>query len=231
MTTPVSAIRRPVRTSGALCVSAAGVAVCTVTGLLGAWIAVGICLCGLVAVAASLPRRRAESGIAASLGLVAGAAVVLGSFLAAVVLVDPPSVIVETLLGLLGITIVALSILPLYGDGSRFLLKVGVAVTFASVLAAGLFVRASLVGLLVAGVGAIVSFDFGENAIGIGEHLGRRAGSEPIQVVHAVASVGVGAVAVLGCLVVRGVGTRGIPLLSLTLLLVAVLLFAVAIHD
>lgn len=231
MTVPVSALRRPVRTSGVLSASAAGVAVCVVTASIGAWIAVGICLSGLAAVAASLSRRRSGGGPAATLGLAAGTAVVLGSFVAAVVLVDSPSVLVETLLGLLGVVAVGLALAPLYGDGSRLLLKAGVAVTFACVLASGLFVEASLLELLVAGAGTIVSFDLGENAIGIGEQLGRRAGSEPIQAVHAVASVAVGAVAVLGCLVVRGVGTPGIPLLSLTLLLVAVLFLAVAIHD
>lgn len=103
--------------------------------------------------------------------------------------------------------------------------------------ASGLFAGAILAGargapvapVLVSATAAVVAWDVGSSAIGVGEQLGRDADTRRLETVHATASVLVGAVtAGVGYGLYRA-GTGGRPVAALALLVVAAVLLVEAL--
>lgn len=113
---------------------------------------------------------------------------------------------------------------------SRGLLDAG-----AAALGAGVLMSAAatpLAGLSLAGaVAAVLAWDLGEHAIGLGEQLGREAPTRRGELAHAGASAGVGlATAVAGYVVYR-VAWGGQPLAALLLLLFAALFLMLSVRE
>lgn len=145
--------------------------------------------------------------------------------------VDSVVALVEVLPGMVGFVLVALAVFPRTGLGSRRLLKLGSGALLLTVLVSGVLRAATLDLLVVAALGSVLVWDVGEQAICLGEHLGRRASTRRLEVVHAVSGGLVAGVGALAALTVRDLGTPGLPLHSFLLLVVAVLAFAVALYD
>lgn len=140
------------------------------------------------------------------------------------------SIIVTALPGMVGTFVLALGVLPVRGSGSRALVRLGAGLVFGTVLAAGLF-RAPVSTLLVGGVAAILAWDLGEQSINVGEQLGRRATTWPIEVSHAAASAMIAAGAVVTGHLLAGVGTGGLPLSGLLVLLLAAIALTLSLHG
>lgn len=127
-----------------------------------------------------------------------------------------------------GVGVVATATLA-YGlrEGSERLLGAGVATLVGALLLGG--VLGTPAELLVIAAGAtILAWDVGDNALGVGEQLGRNARTGRLELVHAAASL---AVAVVGSAVAYGVfrlAGGGRPVLAVVLLLLgATILVAV----
>jgi hypothetical protein len=144
--------------------------------------------------------------------------------------VADPTALVRLLPGLLGVVLVGFAVAPLKGAGSRRLLRAGVGFFVVVVVVDALLRATSLNSLLVGAVGALLAWDLGDHAIGLGEQLGRRAETKAVELTHAAASVGVGVAAVLLGRAVAGVGSAGEPLATLVLLLVAAALLVGALY-
>jgi hypothetical protein len=127
------------------------------------------------------------------------------------------------------------------GLASVALVAVGVAVGGLRTLglgAAGAFVAALLGGvdgasapLVVAGVvGALLAWDLGEQAVNVGQQVGRSAPTRRGELGHAAASVAVGATAAVGAVSVYRVATGGLTTSTLALLGLATLLLIGALR-
>lgn len=224
----VPVCRRPARLSAALAVVAAVLSVGLSASAAAAWPVVcwtGGCV-GALALGRAM-RRGARPGAGALLVLAAVLGLGVGLVLAVLGPADP----VVALVLVPGVVGVALVGATLDGRGSRGLLRVGAGSVLASVLLAGITTTATRPVLLVAGGGAVLTFDLGEHAIGVGEQLGRRARTTVPELGHALGSVLVGAVGVGTLLAVRNLGRPTLPLSAFALLLVAVVLLAAALHE
>lgn len=229
MSAGVAVGRRPTRVSAALAVLSVAVGAVLVAGTDGT--AVGVVLAGLVATAVGDELRSRERRTPSLLAVGTGLALGLGGVAGGVALADGFPDALRALPPLVGVLAFGLGVVPLRGDGSRTLVKLGAGFVLAGVLVAGIF-RAVPTGTLVAGaVAAVVGWDLGEHAINVGEQLGRAASTWRTEGVHAVSSVLVGGAAVLAADLVDGAGSVGLSLPALALLVLAVVLFSVALHE
>jgi hypothetical protein len=140
----------------------------------------------------------------------------LGAFTVAALLSGGPAALVG-LVGLLGVT---------YGlfTGTERALTLGATGLFAGVVTAGAF-GAPAEPLVVAAAGTVVTWDVGEQAVSLGQQVGRRAETTSAELVHAAGSVTVATTAVaLAYLAFSFLG--GSSVLSLVLLLFGAVLIA-----
>ncbi|WP_265109658.1 DUF7519 family protein [Halosolutus halophilus] len=115
--------------------------------------------------------------------------------------------------------------------GSRSRVTFGSAGLFVAALVAG--VQGATVGATLVGVAAaVLAWDLGTSAIGIGRQLGREASTRRLELVHIAASAAVGAVTIgAGYLLYEGAG-GGQPLSTLLLLILAsVVLLAAIVRE
>ncbi|WP_435362185.1 DUF7519 family protein [Haloarchaeobius sp. DFWS5] len=132
---------------------------------------------------------------------------------------------------ILGGLLVAAAVIPRSGTGSRLLLKVGAAVVMVGILVAGITKQVSFGELLLAGVVLVFAWDAGENAMNVGEQLGREPKTWPVEAAHLCGTAIVGAVTIGLGQVTKGLGTPGLPLGQFALLLVAVVVLTAALHE
>ncbi|SEP30646.1 hypothetical protein SAMN04487948_14017 [Halogranum amylolyticum] len=135
------------------------------------------------------------------------------------------------LVGTVAAFLVAVAVVPVVDRRSRQLLKVGSVLLFFSVLLGGLVALGPLSTLLVGAVAALLVWDLGENAVAVGEQLGRNAPTRRLELTHLAASLLVGGVAVIAGLLVSDVGTTELSFPSFVVLVVAVVLFGVALRN
>lgn len=193
------------------------------TGLaiqVGGLLAVGIGLVGY-----RRGHRISGAAVAVAGGCVAAAAV--GVFVSGS---DSLSETLRFVTGFLGLPLLAAAVLPLRGRGSRTLAKLGAGGVFLCVVVSGLFQAVGVTNLLLATVATIIAWDAAENAVSIGEQLGRGATAWRLEATHTVGSALVGLAGVAGIHFTQGVAGGNLSLTAFTLMFVALLLFAAAMH-
>lgn len=114
--------------------------------------------------------------------------------------------------------------------GSRRLVTLGAGALFGGVLLAGL-AGASVESLLVGTAAVVLVWDVGEQAINVGEQLGRAAVTARGETAHAAASTVVGASGVGLGYAVYVLTTGGQPMTALVFLLLSAVLFASALRH
>lgn len=119
----------------------------------------------------------------------------------------------------------------LFGSGSRSLLWVGTVGIFAGAVVAGAMAAAPPALLLTSVAAMVLAWDIGQNAISVGEQLGRGAATWRIEVVHAAASTVAAVLMVVATYAVFWIGTGGQPITALLLLLAAGLLLTWALQS
>lgn len=158
----------------------------------------------------------------------------LGCLVGVVVFLDRaggPSAAIQSLPVMLGVSVLAAALVPVRASGSRTLVKVGVGCVFCSVLLAGFFRSADPDVLLGATAASVVGWDAGEQAIGLGEQLGRSATTWRLELVHVAATGLVAVAAVGGVYATRAVGTGTPSFAGFTATAVALLLLVVALRP
>lgn len=138
----------------------------------------------------------------------------------------------ELLPGLLGVTALTLGLLPVrrWVPRPRYLVGTGAALVVIAVFTSGVVFGADAFSLLVATAFAVVAWDAGEQAITLGNHVGRRGETTSVSLVHVGASVIVGLAAVALAWLIYTVNVTGLPLVGLVLFLGAAILLAVALY-
>lgn len=231
MTDAVTVPKRPAWGSSLLAVIVLAFAVSRVGHEAAVATGLGIEVAGLVVVAvgASLVRRGHRLvGLPLAVG---GIAVVgLGICYVLMLLARPPALL-DVVPGLLGVALVGIALVPVRGRGSRWSLRVGVALAFLGVLASAVLQETTPGVQLLAGTLCIVAWDLGENAISVGTQLGRRARTWSIEAVHGVATLVVAWLAIRLSRVASGVQPPTTSLSAFVLLVVAVLVLTAALHD
>jgi hypothetical protein len=128
--------------------------------------------------------------------------------------------------GVAGLVVVALGVVR----GSRRAVTLGATALLVAALVGGLFSGAPYL-LLPGVIGTVLAWDFGEQAISVGEQLGREADTTQLEITHAAAStvVGVGAGA-LGYGIYL-VSSGGQPVPALVFLLLAAVVLTSALRN
>lgn len=127
--------------------------------------------------------------------------------------------------GITGVVIVVVGLVRV----SRFTIQTGSVVLVTGVLLGGV-AGGSAVGLLMAMVATIVSWDLGEHAITLGEQLGPAAQTARLELVHLAGSLGVGGLAA-GVVTLLASSGGGRPLSALVVLLIGIGVILVALRD
>jgi len=115
------------------------------------------------------------------------------------------------------------------GFGRQPLVTVGGGLLVTGVIAAGVSgapVAATLFGVTT----ALLAFDTGTTALGLGEQLGRETPTSEVELLHAAASAGVGLGVVVPALAIHKVATGGQPVSAVFGLLVVALLAVVVLR-
>lgn len=156
---------------------------------------------------------RLSSGVAIGAALVATLAAALGASVAAGA-------------GALGVLLAALALVR----GSRRVLGAGVAALLLGILLSGV-AGGSTESLLVAMVATVAAWDVGENAINVGEQLGREANTRRLELTHVASGTAFGAgVAGVGYAIYEA-ATGGQPASAVALLLLGAVLLLSTLRE
>lgn len=221
--------RTPARLSAAAAVGLLVVAVHLVAPA-EAGVPLGTAVLGVLLVGVGRECYRRERRLVAGGFLAAGIATGVAA-VATGVETAAASELLRLLPGVVGVFAVGAALVPIRRGWSRGLLKVGTALVLVSVLVCGVLRQADQMTLAASTAATVVTWDVGENAVSIGEQLGRQAETTAIQTTHALGSGLVGVTAVFASDVAEGVGSGGLSLPSLALMLLAMLLFSAALFD
>lgn len=221
---------RPARASAAASIVAAALAVRLVATTSAQYRALNVVLLGMAVCAVGYWGYRTGQLWGLPIG---GGGVVMALFGLVLVLSDPISTVerVEILPGVLGLLVLGAAMAPIRRGWERRLLTVGTALVFVGVLTSAIVHGITVRPLLIAGALTVVSWDLGEQAIGLGQQLGSEAETLSAELAHGAASVGVALFAVLAAYTVRYPGITDVPLSGLVVLLGAVLVFTLSLHQ
>lgn len=138
---------------------------------------------------------------------------------------------VELLPGLVGIALLAMGLAPVRRGWERRLVTGGTALVLVSVLTSGVVYGSTQLVLLVGTVATVVAWDLGEQAINMAEHVGRRARTWTVELVHGTVGILVGVVALTVARFVSGIDVVSVPFAGLLILLAAIVALAVALYH
>jgi hypothetical protein len=228
---------RPTLFGAFLAVAAAVAGVAVVADTEAQLLAIGVEVVAVAALGAGaeLRERGREGGLAAPAGwllLLVGVGAAVAAVALAVVEPDRLSRQLELVPGLIGVTLLALGVRPASDRRirSRYLVGAGAALVVIAAFTSGVVYGAGRRSLLAATAFAILAWDVGEQAISLGEQVGRRAETAAVTLVHvgAAAVVGVAAVAVAGG--IYSINVTGASLLALVLLIGAAIVLSAALY-
>lgn len=175
-------------------------------------------------------RRRGHWTLGTALAVV-GVAAIVGGFALFVGGRHALSHTLRFLPGLVGLPLLAGTLLPLKASGSRLACKLGTGGVFLTVVLSGVFRSVGELHLLLAAVTTVVAWDAADNAVVVGEHLGRAATAWRLQATHTTGSAAVGMAGVAGVYLVRHVAVSDLSLAAFALSFLAVLLLLAAIRG
>ena len=229
-TNPATLVRHPVRTSSGLSIAAGVLAVSLVAETAVQRRILAVAVIGVLTFAVGgLLWRRGRSGIGV---FVAIGGTILIAYALGLAAMRPAFLTqrLELIPGVVGLWILTAGLLPVRLGWERPLVDAGTGFLFLAVLTSGVVQGASFGALLVAGILTILAWDAAENAVSLGNQLGRHAPTTRGEFVHGAASSAV-AIGAIG--IVYLVGESGIdelPFTALVALLVAGVAIAVAYH-
>ena len=225
------AVHRPTVLGATLSVFAGLLAVALVASAGPQRRALGIEAIGLVALAVGIElhnRERGLTGAVVALGGVgiAGAAVYTGSMGAASL-----GQRLELLPGMVGLVLLVAGLAKLRAGWERHLVTAGTALLLVGAVGSGVAREADSLVLLASVVATVVAWDVGEQAINLGEQVGRQAETRGVEIVHGVGVLAVGAVGAGLAVGVERHTVTSVPLAALAALLVAAVVLMLALYN
>ncbi len=137
--------------------------------------------------------------------------------------------VISLSLAFTGMLLATFAVAPLYGQGSRRLTMLAAFMIFGAGLVASDFVEPPQI--LAAAVAAALVWDFAENATGLGQQMGRQAGTKRAEFTHSFASTLVGVASASGGYAAYSMG-RGLDwaLEAVILMLVSIMLLVLFLY-
>lgn len=225
------AVHRPTLLGGATSVAAGVLAVALVASAGPQLRALGIEVVGLVAVAVGIELRHRDHGLVGAVVALGGVGIAVAAMLAGSAGVSSLAERVELLPGMAGLVLLVAGVAKLRSGWERHLVTAGTALILVSAVGSGVVLETASVPLLASVVATVVAWDVGEQAINLGEQVGRQAETRSVELVHGLGAVAVGAVAVGLAVVVQGNAITGIPLAALAALLGAGVVLMLALYS
>lgn len=222
---------RPLAVSGGLSVLAGLLAVLLVANGPAQVTAIGIALVGLAGIAVGVEVHHRDYPLVGALLTIGGVAGVLVALGWGVALTRAISSKLELLPGLVGLFVLVLGLVAVRPGYERWFVSAGTGVILVGVFFSGFVSGAATVALLAATAATVVAWDLGEQAVNLGEQLGRQARTWPVEVVHGSVGALVGGVGVVFAVGIGGAGIRGLPLVGLAMLLAAGVVLATALYT
>lgn len=222
---------RPLPVSGTLAVVAGVTAVLFVADGPAQHAALSIGVLGIVGLWVGLEvihRKHVLLGAVVGSGGVAG---VLGALWWAATRPVGISPTLELLPGILGLAVLVLGIGSAIPGYERWFVTAGTGTILLGVFVSGILYDASVLALLAGTAATVVAWDCGEQAINLGEQIGRAATTWRAEVVHEGGAVVVGGLAVGLAVFVEGLGVSGLPIASLSILIGAGVVLSVALYN
>lgn len=233
-------VEQPTRPGGVLAVLAAVVVVGVVTSGGGAMFAtgvesvelgVGLELVGVALLGAAAALRRRGRDVVGGLLLLAGAGAALGGVVAVAGGGGTMAERLVAITGVAGLGVVGAGVAPLRSNRARGVVTAGAAVLTLAVVLGGVLTDIEALPLLGAMVATVVAWDAGERAVSLGEQVGVRARTWPVEVGRTAATAAYGAAVVAVTLVVREMNVTDVPLVGLLLLLCGTVAVLVALSN
>lgn len=225
------AVHRPTLLGGAASVAAGVLAVALVASSGPQHRALGIEVAGLVAIAVGIELRHREHGLVGVVVALGGVGIAGAAMFAGSVGVSSLAERVELLPGMAGLVLLVAGVSKLRSGWERHLVTAGTALILVSAVGSGVVLETASLPLLASVVATVVAWDVGEQAINLGEQVGRQAETHSVELVHGLGGVAVGAVAVGLAVVVQGNAITGIPLAALAALLGAGVVLMLALYS
>lgn len=233
----MSFVSHPTRPGSALSLAAAVLALSlAATGGIGGLLpgVVLVVLGYLALTAASTLRLDGGNRTLGSLLLAAGVGLSLGGVAVGTLGAEtlPSGLVVAA--GLLGVALIGAGLAPVPRVTiltPRRFVSAGTAALVVCVVLGGLFGQPEALSLLAATAAVVVAWDAGDQAISLGEHVGRRARTWPVELGHTGATAAYGAVVVAATFGVTRLHVTNVPLLGLLLLLVGAVALLVALSN
>jgi hypothetical protein len=222
----------PTRLGSVLAVALAASAVAIVAPAARTARGLGLVLVGVALLwVASTATRRENSPITALLLTVLGVVAAVGGTVLGVVRVDALSVQLVLGSGLVGISLLGAGLAPVRTTDARHVVSAGVGALVVCVVLAGLLTDVGALALLGSMAAVVVAWDAGDHAISLGEHVGRRARTWPVELTHTGVTATYGVVVVAAATVVYEANVTDVPLVGLLLLLGGAVALLVALSD
>lgn len=222
---------RPLVISGFLSVLAGMLAVLALANGPVQLPAIGIAAVGLAGLGFGLEIRHRGFPFGGALLAIGGLAAVLAALGWGATLPRDITTKLELVPGLVGLLALVLGLSRVKPGYERWFIGGGAAALLLGVFLSGFVHGASTLALLVATVATVVAWDVGEQAVNMGEHLGRGARTWPVELAHWGVGVLVGVGGVVVAIVIGGLNVTGLPLLGLAALLGAGVVLAIALHT
>ena len=220
--------RSPVRAGVLLSLGTGALAVAAVADARGQLVAIGLELLAVLVLAVGTSRRRSGQRVVGTVLAVGGGLGVPAAIGYGVVSSTQAIQVIELVPGMVGLGLLALGGLPVRRRWSRALVGAGAITVGIAILASGVVNGADRLGLLAGTALAVIAWDAAEQAVNLGEQVGRDGASPAVVATHGAWSVGVGAVGIGAASGVYAVDVTGLPLLGVGLLLVAAVAVATA---
>lgn len=220
---------RPLTVSAGLSVLAGVLAMLAVANGSGQVIALLISLAGAAGIALGVEARHRSHrvlGVGLAIAGVLGVLAAIGWGITRTATVPQRT---EVLPGLLGFPLLVTGLTAGVRGYERWFVSAGAGMILLTVIVSGLVQDAPVVAMLVATAAIYVAWDVGEQAINLGQQVGRQANTWQPELVHCGVAVLVGGVGVVLGMAFHTIGVSGLPLLGLTALLAAALVLAAAL--
>jgi hypothetical protein len=222
---------RPAPLSALLAVLAAAAAIGLVATAGSQRFALVVVIVGLAPLAAGLELWRRGHALLGALLALAGTGVVAGGIGLGYLQGGEFSAVVELLPGLAGLYLLVLGLGPVWRGRERLLFSAGTGLVFVSLLISGVVYETDGLTLLLTGVLTVVAWDFAEQAVNLGEQVGREARTYQTELVHGGATMAVGGVAIGLTRGIQGANVQGLSLLVLAGLLGAAFTLLLVLYN
>ena len=219
--------RHPAPAGAAVALLAAALAVGAVADAPGQLLALAAEVIALAGVASGVWRLRAGDRLVGVAVATAGGLGALAAVGYGVTAATQTTRVLEFVPGALGLGLLVLGLVPIRAGWSRVLVSAGAIAVGVGILTSGVVLDAGRLRLLAGMALLVIAWDAAEQAVNLGEQVGRGAESAAVVATHSTWSVGAGVLGVAAAVGVARLDVTGLPIVGVVLLLAGTVALAI----